>query len=498
MNQQRTSKGQIETDYWNQFRKNIIGNDLTFRNEYGQHKVLYADWIASGRLYRPIENMLTEEVGSVVSNPHSYSCYTGTKITELYKEARAHIKRHVNANRNDILVTVGSGMTDALLRFQEILAIKRMSNSQNQRPVVFITHMEHHSNHVSWMECDVDVVIVPPNENNLVDPSNLRAELIKYKDRKLKIGAFSACSNVTGIINPIHDLAGVMHEFGGYCFADYAASAPYVDINMHPENPDKDLDAIYFSPHKFLGGPGSCGILIFNRMFHAGVPNIPGGGNVRWTNPWGGYGYTKDIEAQEDGGTPAFLQTIKASMAIKLKEQMGTEQIRYRESELLVMAHLELQLLENVELLEKYYQADQIGCLAFNIQGLHYNLVVRLLNDRYGIQARGGWSCASTYAHYLFEINKENSSQIMEEIDGYDASQKPGWARLSLHPTMTDKELEYCINAISEISNSGKQWAKEFKYNPKTNEFDKIQESPYFKEDLVKSQLAFDATELKK
>lgn len=481
-----------ETDHWSQFRKNIIGHDLTFQNEHGQHNVLYADWIASGRLYRPIEHAMTEKVGNVVANPHSYSCYTGAKITELYTEARTCIKRHVKANKNDILVTVGSGMTDALLRLQEILRVKQMVNGQGKKPVVFITHMEHHSNQVSWMECDVDVVVVPPNKQNLVDPSNLRAELSKYQDRKLKIGAFSACSNVTGVINPIHQLAKAMHEYGGYCFADYAASAPYVDINMHPEDPSEDLDAIFFSPHKFLGGPGSCGVLIFNKMFHTGIPNIPGGGNVRWTNPWGGYGYTKDIEAQEDGGTPAFLQTIKAAMAIKLKEQMGTEQIRHRESELLVMAHLELQLMDNVELLEKYYQADRIGCLAFNIKGLHYNLVVRLLNDRYGIQARGGWSCASTYSHYLFDIDKDRSRQIMTEIDEYNASTKPGWVRLSLHPTMTNKELDFCMKAINEISSYGQQWAKEFEYNPETNEFDKIQEFGFVKENSANKLYVFD------
>ncbi|MEP1789544.1 aminotransferase class V-fold PLP-dependent enzyme, partial [Reichenbachiella sp.] len=247
-----------DTTYWEQFRKHIIGQGQTFVNEHGERAILYADWIASGRLYGPIEETLTQKIGGVVANPHSYSSYTGANITALYKEARANIKRHVNANQNDVLVTVGSGMTDALMRLQEILGLKEGVKIRSPKPVIFITHMEHHSNQVSWMECEVDVVVVPPNAHNEVGPEKLREELGKYKDRKLKIGAFSACSNVTGIINPIHKLAKVMHESGGYCFADYAASAPYVDIDMHPENPEEDLDAIYFSPHKFLGGPGSC------------------------------------------------------------------------------------------------------------------------------------------------------------------------------------------------------------------------------------------------
>lgn len=473
-----TSKTKIpEVDYWHHFATNIIGNNLTFENEHGTHKVLYADWIASGRLYGPIEEALSWEIGPVVANPHSNASYTGAKITALYQEARQNIKRHVNAKAYDVLVTTGSGMSDALLRFQEILGLKQTNFPTDQKPVVFITHMEHHSNHVSWMECDVDVVIVPQGKDNLVDPKNLEDQLEKYKDRKLKMGAFSACSNVTGIINPIHKLAKIMHEYGGFCFADYAASAPYADINMHPEDPEQDLDAIYFSPHKFLGGPGSCGVLIFNQLFHRGTPSIPGGGNVKWTNPWGDYGYSANIETQEDGGTPAFLQTIRASMAITLKEKMGVDRIKQRENELLVLAHLGLTAINNIEILEEHAISERIGSIAFNIKGLHYNLVVRLLNDRFGIQVRGGWSCASTYAHSLFHMNQTESKKISDEINTNNSTNKPGWVRLSLHPTMTNVELHFCIESIKQVCIQGKIWAKDFQYNPETNEFDKLRSS---------------------
>ena len=483
------ASGELE-EYFQQFRPSIIGNELLFENEHGTHKVLYADWLASGRLYKPIEDALMGKIGSVVANPHSYSSYTGAKITELYHAARQNIKRHVNADEEDVLVTIGSGMSDALIRFQDILGLKHRSHQEGQKPVVFITHMEHHSNHVSWMECDVDVVIVPPGDSYLVDIDNLRAALEKYRERKVKIGAFTACSNVTGIITPIHQLARVMHEYEGYCLADYAASAPYVDIDMHPGDSAEALDAVYFSPHKFLGGPGSCGILVFDKKFHAGIPNIPGGGNVRWTDPWGGYGYTKDIEEQEDGGTPAFLQTIKASMAITLKEKMKISLIKRREKELLKLGLERLRAIEDVGILADDYEGGKIGVLSFNLSGLHYNLVVRILNDRYGIQVRGGWSCASTYAHCLYNIDKTASGKIMSEIDGYDSTHKPGWVRLSLHPTMTNEELEYCANAIREISLYGSEWAKDFEYNPKTNEFDKKQKEKLTTDDL--SSLLFD------
>lgn len=463
-------------NYWEQFRKGVIGGDLHFSNEYGDHRVIYADWIASGRLYEPIERALTYEVGSVVANPHSYSSYTGAKITAMYQEAREVIRQHVNANADDILVTTGSGMTDALIRFQDIIGFRTGTAKKRiiDRPVVFISHMEHHSNHVSWMETIADVVVLPPCINNLVSLDELKKQLKIYDDRKLKIGAFSACSNVTGIINPIHDLAEIMHEHGGYCFADYAASAPYVAIDMHPENPKRDLDAIFFSPHKFLGGPGSCGVLVFNKTLHSGMPSIPGGGNVKWTTPWGDYGYTSDIEAQEDGGTPAFLQTIKASMAIRLKEEMGVKNIAKRENEMLVRTILELQQIEDVELVDYNFDTDRIGAVAFNIKGLHYNLVVRLLNDRYGIQVRGGWSCAGTYAHYLFDIDQYESMHVMRMINEGNASCKPGWVRLSLHPVMTDEEVDFCIEAIGEIALYGSSWRRNYAYNATTNEFDKV------------------------
>lgn len=481
--------------YFQQFRGHIIGDELSFENEHGIHKVIYADWIASGRLYQPIENALTGGVGVVVANPHSYTSYTGARITELYCKSRQNIKRHVNAYEEDILVTIGSGMSDALIRLQDILGLKNRSRNGSERPVVFITHMEHHSNHVSWMECDVDVVIIPPGDGDLVNVDNLRSELDKYKERSIKIGAFSACSNVTGIINPIHELAKVMHQYDGYCLADYAASAPYVAIDMHPDDPEEALDAIYFSPHKFLGGPGSCGILIFDKKLHRGIPTIPGGGNVRWTDPWGGYGYTGDIEAQEDGGTPAFLQTIKASMAISLKEKMDTGQMKMREKELLKLGLERLREIGSIRILADHYAGERIGVLAFNVPGLHYNLVVRILNDRYGIQARGGWSCASTYAHWLYDIDKNESGKIMTEINDYNSTHKPGWVRLSLHPTMTNKELEYCAGAIKEISINGSEWAKGFVYNPKTNEFDKTQEEELNTDYL--ERLLFDFEEVK-
>ncbi|MEQ9007041.1 MAG: aminotransferase class V-fold PLP-dependent enzyme, partial [Ekhidna sp.] len=315
-------------------------------------------------------------------------------------------------------------------------------------PVVFITHMEHHSNHTSWLETICEVIVVPPDECGFVSVDNFKEAIGKYSGR-LRIASITACSNVTGIETPYHEIARLMHSVGGFCFVDFACSAPYVDMDMHPDEASY-LDAIMFSPHKFLGGPGASGILIVNKkLINNAVPDVSGGGTVDWTNPWGGRKYVADIEAREDGGTPAILQTIRAAEAIKLKEQMGSELMLQREKELMEI------LWEGLDdMSELVVQADHVrerlGIVSFYIEGIHYNDVVQYLNDHYGIQVRGGCSCAGTYGHFLLDISKEESKRITDLIDQGDVSQKPGWVRLSIHPTMTVEEIRFIVKAIEE------------------------------------------------
>ncbi|HNY57912.1 MAG TPA: aminotransferase class V-fold PLP-dependent enzyme, partial [Bacteroidales bacterium] len=316
-----------------------------------------------------------------------------------------------------------------------------------------------------------DVVIIEPGSDLTVDPENLRKALEKYSDRKFKIGSFSGCSNVTGAFTPYHTLARIMHEHGGLCFIDFAASAPYVDINMHPDDPMEKLDAIFFSPHKFLGGPGSSGIMLFDKsLYKSSVPDQPGGGTVDWTNPWGEYKYVDNIESREDGGTPAFLQMMRAALAIRLKEQMGTAKIMAREEELLAMTFSGLSAIPGLHILASNVR-HRLGALSFYIDDLHYNLVVKLLSDRYGIQVRGGCACAGTYGHYLLDVTYDHSRRITEMINRGDLSEKPGWVRLSIHPTMTDAELEMVIAALAEIRDNAAEWSKDYIYSRRTNEF---------------------------
>jgi selenocysteine lyase/cysteine desulfurase len=363
-------------------------------------------------------------------------------------------------------------------KFQRMLGLRvhesyraHVSLSEAERPVVFVTHMEHHSNHTTWIETVADVVVIAPDAAGLVDLDDLRRLLVQYAGRRTKIAAVTGCSNVTGIAPPVHEIARMLHAAGGWCFVDYACSAPYVAIDMHPAGqPGAELDAVLFSPHKFLGGPGASGVIVFNqRLYRNRVPDSPGGGTVDWTNPWGGRRYYEDVEVREDGGTPGFLQAIRTALCLRLKEAMGIEAMRQREKELLAILWPGLAEVPGLHLLADQ-QRERLPILSFYIDGLHYNLAVRLLNDRYGIQSRGGCSCAGTYGHYLLHVSPQLSRSITDRIDHGDKRDKPGWVRLSVHPTTTDAEAHALVRAVQEVARHHREWAAGYVYDPQRNE----------------------------
>ncbi len=464
--------------YFNRFRDQIVGYDQTFVSPYGEQKIIYTDWTASGRLYRPIEDKLLNDFGPFVANTHTETTVSGTAMTKAYHKAKDVIKQHVNCNEDDVLIVSGNGMTGVVNKFQRILGLKVPENLRaytsipdEMRPVVFVSHMEHHSNHTSWLETMAKVEVIPPGKDGLFSLENLEKLLEQYKTCTLKIASIIAGSNVTGIQTPYHDIAKLMHKHGGVCFVDFACSAPYVEIDMHPEDKASYLDAIFFSPHKFLGGPGTSGVLVFNkRLYKNMIPDCPGGGTVSWTNPWGEHKYIDNIEDREDGGTPGFLQTIKTALAIKLKEQMGVSNMLKREHQLVQRIFERLSPIENINILAGQHQ-DRLGVISFYIDDLHYNLGVKLLNDRYGIQTRGGCSCAGTYGHYLLHVDYETSHELTNEISIGDLVRKPGWIRMSIHPTTTDAEINYVCDAIIALSEQHQTWASDYEYSKCNNEF---------------------------
>jgi selenocysteine lyase/cysteine desulfurase len=458
------------------FRENTIGIRQPITTPYGRLPMLYADWTASGRLYEPIERKLLQAFGPYIANPHTESNTTGLMMTQAYNEARSIIKRHVNASAQDALIFCGYGTTGSVNKLQRILGLKKPEWLREQdlwpreeRPVIFVSHMEHHSNILPWQESIAELVKVPPGEDGNIDPGHLDYMLNLYRHRRYKIGSFTACSNVTGIRTPYHKLAAVMHKHGGVCFVDFAASAPYTDIDMHPHNPMEKLDAIFFSPHKFLGGPGAGGVLIFDAsLYRSKFPDEPGGGTVVWVNPWGGRCYTKDVEVREDGGTPGFLGAIRTALCLNLKEAMNVEYMMARERELLSMLLEGLDPIPGVALLGSQ-SPQRLGIVSFTIKDIHYNLVVQLLNDRFGIQARGGCSCAGPYGHYLLGIDQELSAHISETLDTGDQSERPGWIRISLHPIMTDRDIRHLTGAVRSIVQNIEEWKQDYVYNASAN-----------------------------
>ena len=464
--------------YFQQFRNNIVGVNQTFHSPYGEKKIIYTDWTASGRLYRPIEEKMLNDFGPFIANTHTETSITGSTMTLAYHKARNIIKQHVNAGENDVLITEGTGMTGVINKFQRILGLKVSENLKEYttipdalKPIVFITHMEHHSNQTSWLETIADVEIIPCQESGLICFDSFEKLLIQYKERPIKIASVTACSNVTGIRTDFHKIAKRIHLYGGLCFVDFACSAPYVNVDMHPKETDSYLDAIFFSPHKFLGGPGTTGVLIFNKKLYKNmVPDNPGGGTVSYTNPWGDHDYIDDIETREDGGTPGFLQTIKIALSIKLKEKMGVEKMLAREHEINKVIFDKLSKIPNLTILAGQHE-DRLGVFSFYIDNAHFNLIVKLLNDHFGVQTRGGCSCAGTYGHFLLHVDQHTSKNIEEQIIDGCLIERPGWIRMSIHPTLTDKEVLFICESIKQVAENYDVWGKDYEYDSIKNEY---------------------------
>ena len=464
--------------YFQQFRNNVVGVNQSFQSPYGEKEIIYTDWTASGRLYRPIEEKLLNEFGPFVANTHTETSITGSAMTMAYHKARNIIKAHVNANKDDVLITEGTGMTGVVNKFQRILGLKVSENLKEHtnvpeelKPIVFITHMEHHSNQTSWLETIADVEIIPCQDSGLICFESFEKLLKQYKDRPIKIASVTSCSNVTGIRTDYHKIAKIVHQYNGLCFVDFACSAPYVEIDMHPEDEECYLDAIFFSPHKFLGGPGTSGVLVFNKKLYKNmIPDNPGGGTVNYTNPWGDHDYVDDIETREDGGTPGFLQTIKIALSIQLKDEMGVDKILAREHEITKLVFEKLTKIPTLKILAGQH-TDRLGIFSFYIENVHFNLIVKLLNDRFGVQTRGGCSCAGTYGHFLLHVNQQTSKSIEKKILDGCMVERPGWIRMSIHPTITTEEVLYVCESIKQVVENCEEWGKDYEYDADKNEF---------------------------
>lgn len=458
-------------------RSSVIGADTAIEGPFGARRVTYADYTASGKPLSFIENYIRDVVLPLYANTHTETSGTGLQTTRFREEARAIIKRCLGGNDDEhAVIFCGSGSTGAIDKLTTILGIRIPAELDERhhlsdhipakdRPVVFVGPYEHHSNELPWLESIVDLVEIHEDDDGHIDIEHLEEMLIEYRDRPLRIGSFSAASNVTGIITDTSAISSLLHRHGALSFWDFAAAAPYVAVELRSPTTHGDdyKDAVFISPHKFIGGPQSPGVLAVRRdLLQNRVPSVPGGGTVSYVSSFEHH-YLRDEEHREEGGTPAIVESIRAGLVFQLKEAVGADEIRRRESTFIRRAidswrkDSHIQILGNPD-------AERLSIVSFVLRApdhfgdsrlLHHNYVVALLNDLFGIQARGGCSCAGPYGHRLLGVDDEMSRRIEKEVEKGCEVIKPGWARVNFNYFISEDEFSYIVDAVHLIAEYG-------------------------------------------
>jgi selenocysteine lyase/cysteine desulfurase len=479
----------------NSIKSQIIGSETVFSSPFGERNIFYADYTASGRGLHFLERKMIN-IQKSYANSHTEDDYTGKYTTDLLHQAEAKIKQLVNAGPNGKVLAFGSGATGALFKLQQILGIYIPPVTKNNlyctegikvctsaelkinqiKPVIFISPYEHHSNELMWREAIADVEVIKMDKYGMLDINDLETQLSSPKyDNRRKLASFSAGSNITGLRTPVYEIAKICHRHHVPIIYDFAAIAPYVEIDMN-RNEESYFDALFFSPHKFLGGPGTCGILIINdKLYRRDLPpTVAGGGTVDYVG-YHHHDFSVDIETREKAGTPPILQTIKTALVMDLKDKIKVSVIEEREHHLAQIFFERTQKIPNFKLIGKVPLESRIPIISFNIRHddriLHHKFVTHLLNDLFGIQSRAGCSCAGPYGHYLMQIDETLSDDYrLSIIKGYSGI-KPGWVRVNLHYTFDDNDLEFLLDAIEFIASYGHLFLTLYSFDINTGEW---------------------------
>ncbi|HBQ12152.1 MAG TPA: aminotransferase [Myxococcales bacterium] len=468
-------------------RASIIGDEQVLDGPYGPRRVTYADYTASGRSLSFLEDFIQSEVMPLYANTHTESSGTGLQTTRFREDAREIVRRSVGADERDVVIFTGSGATGAIAKLIDVMGLRipreldqRYGLSakipREERPVVFIGPYEHHSNELPWRESICDVVTIDEDPDGRICRKHLADMLARYGDRPLKIGSFSAASNVTGIGSDTRNIGALLHEHGALAFWDFAAAGPYVkvEMNMQDDQPDGHLvykDAIFLSPHKFIGGPGTPGILVAKRkLFRNAVPAVPGGGTVAYVNN-SEHRYLEDPEVREEGGTPAIIESIRAGLVFQLKEAVGHGAIRSKERSFIQRAIASWEQNPNIRILGNR-DAWRLSIVSFVVRHgaryLHHNYVAALLNDLFGIQARAGCSCAGPYGHRLLGIDLQTSKAFEREIVEGCEGIKPGWVRVNFNYFLSDPVFEFLLEAVNLVASEGWKLLPHYRFEPAT------------------------------
>jgi len=463
-------------------RASVIGDDEAVAGPYGIRRVTYADYTASGRSLSFIEDYIRDAVLPLYANTHTESSGTGLQTSRFREEARRLVLEGVGGDpARHAVIFCGSGSTAAINRLVDVLQLRIPANLDDRwdlrsqipadrRPVVFIGPYEHHSNELPWRESIADVVMIREDREGHIDLDQLDRELLRYEDREVRIGSFSAASNVTGIVSDVRAISRLLHKRGALSFWDFAAAAPYVAIEMDPpESPLAYMDAVFISPHKFIGGPGTPGVLVARReLFRNRVPSVPGGGTVAYVNPVE-HVYLSDIEQREEGGTPAIVESIRAGLVFGLKAEVGVPAIREREEDFIHRALARWEANPAIEILGSRH-AERLSIVSFVIRHegryLHHNFVVALLNDLFGIQSRGGCSCAGPYGHRLLGIDLATSHGFEREIARGCEGIKPGWVRVNFNYFISEAVFRFVLDAVDLVASEGWRLLPDYTFEP--------------------------------